>query len=367
MKRTCNDFERELLFKNRNQMLEGICQTKAKGKYSNIFIGLFFSIVIMFAGIFLLIDIIGESKVYFYIWAILCFTVPNSIVSFIMGKLRVKKEAKKFLKKKNLMINGATIVEVDSIRKSFSYVEDDFLDEKGEPIILDYPQLPNGFDESVIGKRMLVMYEKDSSFQLMTLNDDTKGLIPSYSLYYPLNREIKEYKRLPHPEAESLQYEEHFLSKSEKETFADMYVKVTQRDAFKVIKIGGIISFMCTMAFCGRYGLSEGEILKYVLYGIAGCAGYGVFLFLIRILGKWNIKRKTKFVSVKEVMFHSNVIEQFGKRVSTELKVYEWERNRFERNTYPNGSVSVKTEYGSVLYKLVNDKGTVFFINKKDI
>jgi len=367
MKRICSDFERDLLFKNRNQMLQGIYQTKAKGKFSNIFLGLFFSIIIMFAGIFFLIDILGESKIYFYIWVIICFTIPNSIVSFIMGKIRVRKEAKAFLKKKNLMINGATIVEVDSIRKSFSYMEDDFLDEKGEPIILDYPELPIGFDESVIGKRILVMYENDSSFQLMVLNDDLCGLIPNYSIQYPLNKEIKEYKRLPHPDAANIQYEEHTLSESEKEKFADMYVKATQRDAFKVIKICCIIIFTGVMVFCVFYGLSEGMLLKTVLYGLAGCAGYGLFLCLIRIFGKWNIKRKTKFVSVKEVMFHSNVIEQFGKRVSTELKVYEWERNRFERNTYPNGSVSVKTKYGSILYKLVNEKGIVFFINKEGI
>ncbi len=110
MKRTCSDMERELLLKNKDQLLTGIYQITSKNKYSNIFVGLFFSIVLMFAGIFPLVDIFNGGKLAFAIWVVFCFTVPNSIVSAIMNRARAKKEVKAFLKKDNLLVNGATIV-----------------------------------------------------------------------------------------------------------------------------------------------------------------------------------------------------------------------------------------------------------------
>ena len=206
MKRICNQNERELLLKNRNQLLKGIYQTASKSKYSTMFVGLAFSIVVLFAGIFPLVEIFDGDKTAFWVWAVFSFTVPGLIVNIIMSKIGVKKEAKAFLKKDNLMINGATIVDVNTENKTFFYIEDDFNDENGNPIIINYPALPAGISAADVGKRLLVMYDGDSSFQLMQLNEELARLIPSYTEQYPLKRPWHELWRVPHPNVVSMDF-----------------------------------------------------------------------------------------------------------------------------------------------------------------
>lgn len=369
MKRTCNANERKLLLKNQNQILKGMLKASAKGKYANIFIGLFFSFVVMIAGIFPLVEIFDGSDVAMWIWFAFSFTVPNMIVSKIMTGMRMKKEAKAFLKKENLMINGATIVRVDAINGSIAYIEDDFLNSDGTPIIIDYPALASELKMEDEGKRLIVMYDGDASFQLMRVNDELHSLIPTYSEHYPLTKELSEYKRVPHPNASSIPFCGHVLSDKEKKYISELYMFCTWGSTKKILTICSCIIIPIVFFLSIVLNVTEGNsIINGILIGLAVNVGIFAFFFLMRQLGKKNhSKICNRFTYVQEVILHSFEYKQRGQTVSLSISVYEWKNNHFELSTYNNTSVDLKISYGDVLYKLTNDKGAITFIPKKTI
>ena len=355
MKRPCTPTERELLLKNRNQLLKGIYQTRSKGSYSAIFVGLFFSIVIMFAGIFPLVEIFDGEKIAFWLWVIFSFTV---------GKMKVKKETKAFLKKDNLCVNGATIVDVNPTKGTFSYIEDDFLGENGSPIIVEYPALPNGFSAADVGRRLLVMYDSDSTYELMQINEELGRMIPAYTDQYPLKKELYAHFVVPHPNAARLDFFGHALSEEEKERYADKFVAVTQGGAGKTLKICAVIIFVCIMVISVILGITGDCLAKALLIGAAVYIGLMLLILLARKAGKTNLKKTASFVYMQEVVFHSNEIHQRGKYVDTSMKVYEWKNNQFELVTYPAAAMPQNTPYGSVVYKFTNQKGKFIFMKK---
>ncbi len=369
MKRICTEDERKLLFKNRNQLLEGIYQTASRSNYSRIFVGLFFSMVSLFVGMYFILEYTKGSKWMFWLWFLIAFTIPNMIVSIIMNKIRIKKEAKAFLKKENLMINGATLVDMDMTLGAMVYIEDDFFDEDGRPYLVAYPAAASDLKPEDIGKRMIIMYDGENSFQLMKVNEELRNLIPSYSEHYPLNTEGDAYKFVPHPNAVKIDYVGHKLSEEEKEKHAEDYVKTIQGEAFKVIRISGVIIFVCVMFVSVVFGLvgDTGAGIETTLpIGLLICLGLMGFILLMRQIGKVNLRRQAlRFDYVQEVILHSYEINQSGRAVSCELNVYEWEEDHFKIGTYPGGNVAANTPYGSVIYKFTNQKGGYVFINKK--
>ncbi len=369
MKRLCTEDERKLLFKNRNQLLKGIYQTASRSNYSRIFVGLFVSLISWLAGMYLILEYTKGSKWMFWLWFLIAFTIPNMIASIIMNKLRIKKEAKAFLKKENLMINGATLVDMDMALGAMVYIEDDFLDEDGRPYLVAYPAAASDLKAEYIGKRMIVMYDEDGSFQLMRVNEELRNLISSYSEHYPLDTEGEAYKFVPHPNAVKIDYIGHELSEEEKETYAKDYVKSVQGDAFKVIKVSGSIIFVCIMFLSILLGLDKDTgigLEKSIPIGLMIFGGLMVFCLLMRQIGKVNLRKQAlKFDYVQEVIFYSYNINQRGKAVSCEINVYEWSEDHFKLGTYPGGNVSMKTKYGSVIYKFTNHKGAHIFISKQ--
>ena len=357
MKRICSQNERELLLKNRNQLLKGIYQTKAKSKWGHMVVGLLFSFVIMFLGIFPVAKLFDGAEAAMWAWIAFSLFVPSSIVTAIMGKLQVKKETKAFLKKETLAVNGATIVLVDREKKIFSYIEDDFVDANGIPIIIDYPALPAGFSEAQVGQRMIVMYDGDNSFQLMQMNEALVGLIPAYTEQYPLQRAIYEHWRVPHPNAAYADFIGHPLTEEEKKYYTEKRLQNLQKDGLKTQVIAGIVFVIAVMLLAVILGLSEDCLPKALGIGAIVCVGFIFFVLLCRKIGKNNILKQSQFVHVQEVLFHSNVIDRYGKYVSTELKVYEWKTNQFELVSYPQQTMPANTPYGCVLQKFTTVKG----------
>lgn len=367
MKRLCDEKEKELLLKNNNELLKGIYKTSAKGKFSDVFIGIFVSAIVMFAGIFFCVQLPSEfAMTAFYIWVAFSFTVPNMILRKIISKSRAKKESRRFLKRDNLMINGANIVHMDFEKGIFSYMEDDLFDEEGNPVIIDYPEIPAGFGAGAIGKRLIVMYDGESSFQLMKVNEMLIGLIGHHSEHYPLKKPLSEYRHVPHPNALNMDFCEHELTEEEKQKYAKEYVAFMQKGIGKGLTIFIIIYFVLNMLISVLYGISENCLGKAVPAGLALFVGFAAFVLLMRMLGKLGMKRTARFTHVKEVIFHSNVIDQRGKYVSAQLIVYEWNGDSFELTAYPNASVKGNTPYGNVLIKFLNKKGTAIFMPKEN-
>lgn len=360
MKRLCTKAEKELLNNNKEQMLTGIYRTAARSKYSHTIITLILSLFIMIAGVAWVVTAFNVTGSAVTLFALLFLGLSNLIISRILNALRVKRVAGKFLKQENLMLNGATLIEVEE-GDHFSYIEDDFLDENGNPIIIDYPSCPSDITAADAGKRILIMYASDSNFQLVRLNEELRGLIPDTSAAYPLAEKPEQYTHVPHPNMLQIPKTEHKLSPREQEEFADWYVKSVQGASFKVMKICSIILLVCAAILCTVLHVTTEEypLSKTLPICAAIIVGLAVLFWLLSRLGKVNIRRQAHFVAMEKVVFHSYAIED---RI-VKIYVYEWNYGRARLCEYPAGNVSASTAYGSIIYKFTNANGDYTLLN----
>lgn len=363
MKRVCNEQERQLLFENRECLLTGILKTGTRNGVVPILVGVFAGLIIAIAGCAFFVEL-GLPEWLVWVWFGFSFIVPPKLIAGLWGVARTKRSAKAFLKKERLMVNGATIVAIDAEEKRFVYIEDDLTDENGKPIILDYPALPPELLKGTVN-RLLVMYENESSFQLMAVNDALKNMISAESGVDFGNMDLSECKHLPHPNALGLAYEERTLSEGEKEKFSDLYVQYNRKDTAKMLKIVSVIMFVVIMLLCILLGVTESSLKTTLPIGLTVFAGVLLLFVFSYYFGKKNIRRQASFETVKEVVFHSYIMSQTGQTVISVGNVYEWMVNEFEVTPYQNANMSPKTTYGTVLYKLTNHKGKVFFLPKE--
>lgn len=367
MKRVCTETEKELLYKNRDQMLDDIFWTATRSNYGSVFVGLVISGIIALAGMLVTAIFLfpGASKLTLTICMGIIYIIAYVIYFIITSNLKVKKEAKAFLKKKDLMINEATIVEADGAAERFSYIEDDFRDEEGRPIIIDYPSCPREITPEDVGKRILIMYDGNSNFQLIRVNEELRSLVKDYSPDYPLAEDISEYMRVPHPNMADIDKEGHDLSESEKKKFADLYVRIVRGISFKMAKTGLVVLFVSLVVICILLNGAEGgyPLSQTLPFAVIGYAGLVVFFWLMSCIGKVNIRRQADFVHVKEVVFHSYVIKEH----SATVHVYEWNDGQVQMCDYFAGNVSAKTMYGNKLYKFTTPKGKEVLLNTNPV
>ncbi len=355
MKRVCTESERELLFKNRKQILEGIYQTAAKSSLSSFLTAIFLAVIAMFIEMYVLNS---------FVLVLICFVLFYTAFSRILNEIRIKRTKRTFLRKENLMVNGATLVEIES-EELFLYIEDDFSDAEGKPILLEYPSRFSEISQEDIGKRFLVLYDDAGSFQLVRLNNELKGLVPDFSSFYPLTKELNEYCRLSHPNMKDLNKYGHELLGHDKEDFADLYVKVIQSILFRFSK-----NFMIVMAVLYttigiilsmlENGVSLNHSLAIEAVGLIGLIL--IFLFMFAISKRVLKRQGMEFVHVKEVVFHSCIMK------NNLVLVYEWQEGQGCLRGYPAGnSVAEDTAYGSILYKLTKQNGDCVLLNREPV
>lgn len=364
MKRICSMEEKELLYQNRKQMLQGINWTASHSRFGYYLASTLLALLVMFT-----VAIVGGiqfnlSKIPMWICMLITFSVAELILSLIFNRIRVRRETKAFLKQDNLMVNGATIVAMDETGH-FLYIEDDFLDENGNPYIIQYPSRMYEMTPDEIGKRLLIMYADETRFQLVRLNDDLKQLIPSYSYHYPLTEDPERYQVIAHPNVLKITKEEKELSESEKEEFAKLYIKVVRSLSTKTVKKSAVALAVIGAVMCVLLDNVEGgfPLEKTVPIAVASYVGMIAFYWLMYALGNVNLRRQAQFTAMQEVVFHSYVFT--GN--SATVHVYEWVNGEVQVREYFAGNVFSKTAYGTVLYKFKNKKGKDVLLNTKPI
>lgn len=371
MKRMCNEAEKKILYDNKNMVLKGIYKASVKGGYSWIFVGLFFTMVFFISGVYFFAEdeemLKSGGDMIWLIWTLLSFTVPQIVVRVVMSKLKIRKSASTFFKADRLMINGATIVEINPIRGTFSYMEDDFLDSTGRPFVIDYPTSEAELKKLAVGMRMIVIYDSDTSFQIMQSNEQLKSLISQIDNRYPLLNPIYEYRRIPHPNASTIAPEVRTLNENESRHLTAAYIGKMEKGRTKVLAICSIIIFLCVMTASLILGAVKGNMAAGVLVGLAIIFIIGLLLAGLRAIGKSSMKKLTDLQYIQEALFHSNVVDVSGKYTQTYLKIYEWKDGRYQIITYPNVDMPKTTKYGEVIYKLTNKKGTNVFMSRVDV
>ena len=360
MKRVCTQEEKELLLKNKKQMLQGINWSASRGSFGYKLASILISLVIAFAvAIVLAMKTNVPELAIWIIWAAVEF-VCSFIFWMIFNNIRVKKATKDFLTQDSLMVNGVTIVSALG-PNVVSYIEDDVHDENGKPIIIDYPSTSYEVTAEDIGKRAMIMYDNDGNFQIVKLNDSLKGMIPSYSADYPLVGSMEDYAHVPHLNMLRVDKEGHDISDSERLEWAKKYVKIIQSMTVGVLKKTYPVLFVIIAILCVLLDYVEDGVPfeKSLPIAIPGYLGLGAFFFLCFMLGKVNLRRQGQFTHVKEVVFRSYEI---GNNTAF-VQVYEWVDGKPVQKEYFAGNVSTKTKFGTILYKFTNKKGDVVLLN----
>ena len=373
MKRLCTKQEREVLYKNRGQIIKGMVAPTANERWSDLFILIFGTIFLaggMLVGLYYFLAVTDQ----FWILpdgkcrpeVIICLFIAFWVIEKIMSLIERNREAREFKKRNDIRINGATIVEINP-SGHFSYMEDDFYDETGRPVILDDLFSNGEVRLEEVGKRILVMYVGESDFRLVKLNEELSGLIPDATADYPLKEDLYSYMRVPHPNMVNIEKTEHDLSESEKTCFADFYVKAVRKDYAKMQKVAAIGMMICIVILSVLFGSAEKGypvLEKCVMYGAAGLAGLVVFFGLLTIINKKLTRKRAKFVSVKKVV----LVDQGVRNKRYVTRVFEWEQEQAKLCEYEDANcIPRNIANGSILYKLVNPKGKMTFLDGKQV
>ncbi len=271
--------------------------------------------------------------------------------------------AKDFWNKGNVMINGATIVEVDAGR--IDYIEDDFKDENGKPVIIEYPDTLSDVKQVQEGDRILIVYDSDSRFQLMRMDDELKNLISEEDNNDILEQDLNECLHVPHPNLVKIKREVHELTDKEREEYAELHLAVRRSITNKGLKYSFIFLVVIAVILCVALNYVEGgyPFSQTVPIAAAVCGGIGLFSLLAFPIGNRNIKRQGQFKDVKEVVYRSSSDRQND---VTEY-VYEWIDGKIQICEYPYCEIWSGTQFGDVLYKFTNMKGEPVLQNVKPV
>ncbi len=374
MKRLCSEMERQILCNNKNMIYKGMYETDVKGSNATMFIGLAVSFIFMLAGIVPMVILSEElnleeySKAIFGIWVLFSLSVPNVITRIIIHKIKVKRQISKFVNKSTIAINGATIVGVSADCNMVAYIEDGYVDEKGNPIIIDYPITSSELYTMSAGMRMIVMYESDTSFQLMRVNEQLRGMIPMYDEKYPLQNDPASYKRVPHPNAYNISATPRMLDEVERQKIAEAFVTKNQEAPKKAIKVCSVCFFIAIMVLAVILSNVEGvDVGIGLLIGVAVWGGLMLLFILASMIGKVRFRNMATFYCVQEVIFHSNIIENIGRSVNCQANVFEWMNGTCNIVSYPMVNIPKPIKYGDVVYKLTSTNGKTHFLKKEDV
>ncbi|MBQ9983570.1 MAG: hypothetical protein IJP29_03190 [Lachnospiraceae bacterium] len=274
-----------------------------------------------------------------------------------------EKPIKDFFDGDNLVINGATIVEVDAGK--FSYIEDDRRTESGNYIIIDNPENTSDMTQSNVGDRILVVYNEDFHFQLMKLNEELKGLVSEEGVNCTSEQELSQCMRVPHPNVLRIKKDVHELTDKEREEYAELHLAVRRSITSKGMKYCFIAMVVIAVILCVALNFVEGgyPFSQTVPIAVAVCGGIGLFSLLAFPIGNVNIKRQGQFKDVKEVVYRcsserNNDVTEY---------VYEWIDGELLICEYPYCEIWSGTQFGDVLYKFTNMKGEPVLQNIKPV
>lgn len=365
MKRVCTNNEKELLYKNRKQMINGRFGTASNERLGDVVIGIILGCIMIPVILYVFfvtdqIDVIfGKSKFTAQLFFLLPIIIMVTVIEKIMTWLRCKREEKRIKKRDDIMLNGATIIDVD-LSGCFSYIEDDFYDENGKPIILEYTFQSGKMKQEDVGKRILVLYDGDFGYRLVKLNEELRGLIPNSTYDYPLKEDVHSYVRVPHPNMVKLEKAEHTLQTSEMKYFSEFYIKKTRDQILKRLKLAILWIGICIAFMFVLLNVEKGySISKCIMFGTAAVSCLAILFFVLNFINKKIIEGKATFVSMKKVVF----IGQGMRDKVALVRVFEWNENEVQLCEYKQNGLPENTPYGSILYRFRNSKNKFILLN----
>lgn len=361
MRRQCTEYEKEILYNNRGDILSETFETKHGIGLIPIFLGIILGGVIAYPMV-IAIDLKGEFAIKGFV--LICITIAVAGVQFIFRNIGSGREKNKIFKYNQVEINGATILGINYKDKCLIYVEDDFYDGQGRLQRISFPVRDCGKLQN--GMRMIAARTADGSYFLMRVNDETKNLIPAYCSVnlFDINAvQMFSQSIIPHPNAFYMDVYPRLLNQNEKELFlnnASSFNAKNEKLGMTCFGIAlGIIELFTFLILIGTDIVTGFGGVMILLVGlIAGAAGL-MHLFR-KLLRKQAGKRFNQDVYVQRVLFISHDLAVVGYVTQNSLKVYEYVNGVMTTQNYMYSNYNEKNSYGTVLYKYVCGKNIFF-------
>ncbi len=360
MRRQCTEYEKEILYNNRADILCDTFETKHGNGLIPVFLGIILGGVISLPTA-IAMDLKGEFAIKGFVLA--CITVAIAAVQLVFRNIGGGREKNKILKNNQIEINGATILGINHKDSCLIYVEDDFYDGQSRLQRITFPVRDCGKLQN--GMRMIAVRTAGSYF-LMSVSNETKDLIPAYSpvnLYdanaaYMLSQSI-----IPHPNAFYMDVYPRLLNQDEKELFLnnarDFNVK---NEKIGMVCFGisvGTISFLIFLLLIGAEVINRFGYAVILLAGIIA-GNVGLMILYRRLLRKNSRKRFNQDIYVQRVLFISHNWNVVGYVTQKSLRVYEYVNGVMTTQSYMYPAYNEKNSYGTVLYKYVCGKNIFF-------
>ncbi|MBQ4523751.1 MAG: hypothetical protein IJA10_12475 [Lachnospiraceae bacterium] len=311
---------------------------------------------------------------FLFVSGIISAVLAVRIVNFILLTFRVRRSKRKFLKKQDFLLNGATVISVKDdklFEVEYVFVEDDEYLSSGVPYGIAVKSFKCDVKDIKEGERLLLIYENDGrnglsgniSLQIMRMAPEIEDMIPKEG---SLNEETMNLKKLmcfPHPNAAKIEKEVRRLEPSEKKEVNRWFLKKEKRIKRNILLGFGTVFFVCYTLFVVQLadlgklenGLQGKELLVCILAILA-------VISLLVFLG-WAcekiIRSGLEIEYVQEILFKEVKAKSKGQ---TYPVFYEWNGSKFTEKEYIYGSY--RAEYGKVFCKYMNEKGGVILVPK---
>ena len=373
MKRICTESEWKVLRKNWKNISDDFCLKSINSKVGDIFCVIFLWCLILTAIIELWTGSFGKWFLFFS--AMITYVVAQGLAKFILDTIRARRIKKRFLKKRDFLLNGATVISVkdDTLLKvRYTFIEDDEYLSNGEPYGITVTSFKCDIKDLKVGERLLLIYENDGkygasgdvSLQIMRMTPKIVDMMKEADSVEKNRLDVKELTCFPHPNAAKIEKEVHALEELEKKEVGQWFVKAEKKAARNMVLGFGAVFFFCLNNFMiilsasGKFEY-DSQKMSLVLYIIASLVIVIILTYLWRILNK-RIKITPEIWYVQEILFKGVTVKSKG-QISPVF--YEWNDKRLTEKEYPYASKG--KVYGQVFRKYLDENKNIVRIVPK--
>lgn len=288
----------------------------------------------------------------------------------------------------NTYVNGITVFETNDSPEGvyISYIEDDLVDEEGNPYIFDYPYYKL-FGELKSGSRLIALYI-ENSYYILPANDESLKLVGAECKEGQNEVDKTKSVKLPTPLVFNLPKQA-----------ARLITEDDKRDIEQVVKKNGkvkvlqalssvALSFLCIMIIGLIYIFtmaaidgSNGKLGKVPFFMITAVAllliGLGIFRIIV-FMKSLYLRKLLKMNYIKQVMYcgiETTTVTHLYVPSFKCIHTYEWIGNELKHNKIPINNPTLfldkNIQYGDIIYMLTGKPDeelklthTRFFISK---
>lgn len=359
MRRICTQSEKEILKLNKQDIISDTINEKNSRTMVAVVLGVIIGFAIGIPLVFVIrsTDVVLNQVILYSILAI-----AISFMHFIFkGKSSSRMNDKIY--DGDIVVSGGTIIGFNPKNKFIMFVEDGIKDSYGRPYRISVPA--KKFDGIRGGDRVLIVSITDGPYFIMSLNDQTRDMIPYYSdidinavtynnLWFPVI--------LPHPNAIYLDPQPRWIDQEEREALKVSFSNHNEKTNKVLIGfINGCIIFVFAMIYIGNLlSLDISGAAVFIAPIVMLITVFIISKILVAALRKTNTNNINKVAKVQKVVVKNMKPFIAGIYGQQELVVYANLNGKLMTRNIPNPQLKGAVNYGDLLYMYDTNRMTYF-------